>query len=271
MRSLSNTHRRAVVAALAVAVAAMVLFSNSSSATTTPKSDRPEAGKGIVAAAPVAVDPVPPDPSPPATTKSATPSAKTTTAKPSLAPVPTAKSTSRAPVAPVTPALSAKDKEAKQIAEWWWDVFVIAIKKTDGLKLTSEQLRRPELKVVEKASCTQPATNMLGPKSRKSLTYCQGKLEFVPKVFRTITDEGKVRVVASGFLYHALDTAPASQLKDRSKMELLGYLQARLSLALVEYTATTSPEASWAVISPVGSAGEAVDLGYVRGVEDLEG
>lgn len=271
MHSLSNTHRRAVVGVLAAAVTAMVLFSSSSSATTTPKS-RPEADKGIAAATPVAVDPVPPDKASPEPAKSeaASPSPKAT-ANSKLAPVPTAKTTTKAPAAPVAPTLSAKDREAKDIAEWWWDVFVIALNKADGLKLTKEQLRQPEIVMVTKASCKQPATNMLGPKSRKSFTYCNGKLEFVPKVFMTITDAGKVNVVASGFLYHALDVAPASQLKGRSKMELLGYLQAQLSLALVAYHATTHPEASWAVISPVGSAHPDIDLGYVQGVEAIEG
>jgi hypothetical protein len=150
-------------------------------------------------------------------------------------------------------------------------VFVLAINDTDGIKLTKKQLRQPEIVVVNKASCAQRQTTLLGPKSRKSLTYCNGRLEFVPKVFMTITDPGKLRVMASGFLYHAVATAPESQLAGRNRMELLGYLQARLSIALVEYQATVIPEDSWVVVHPVKSAGDDVNLGYVRGVQELEG
>lgn len=267
-RQLNSTHRRGIVVVVAAIFALlMVLLSSGSDATTTPKNRAPHAA----ASAQPTVDPVPPDASSPSPTRTkASPGPELATSS-TLAPLPTTKSTAIATLKPTVPILSAKDKEAVSILGFWWDTFVIALEKSDGLRFTKEQLRQPQVTVVKKATCKQPTTNMLGPKSRASLTYCDNRLDFVPKVFMTITDEGKLKVAASGFLYHAVDVAPASQLKGRSKMELLGYLQAQLSVALVDYQAITHPEASWAVVSPVGSGHPDIDLGYVRGVTDLEG
>lgn len=267
---LTSNHRRVVVGLLATFfVAIMMLLSSGTAATTTPKGGGAGAGHGLLAATPVAVEPAPPDPtatSAPAVSPS--PAAVKTTKQ--LAPLPAPKAPTKTPAPPTATTLSKESKEAINLVEFWWDTFVLAVKESDGLKLTASQLRQPEVVVVKKATCKQPSTNMLGPKSRTSLTYCNGKLEFVPKVFMTITDPGKVKVVASGFLYHALATAPNEQLAGRSKMELLGYLQARLSYALVDYTATTHPEASWVVVHPVGSTHPDVNLGYVRGAEKFE-
>lgn len=266
MHTLNERHRRAVVAVLAALVLVIVLLASGSNATTTPRHASPS--NTSVAAAPATAEPVPPDPTTRPVKATASPNQEADSARSKLTPIPTTKSRS---VPPVRPTLSAQDKEAKDIAEWWWDVFVIALKKADGIKLTNEQLRQPEIVIVTKSSCAQPKSNLLGPKSQKSLTYCRGKLEFVPQVFMTITDPGKLKVVASGFLYHAVDVAPASQLEGRNKQELLGYLQAQLSLALVERTTTSIVEEAWVVVHPVRSSDERIDLGYVLGIEALEG
>jgi hypothetical protein len=267
-RQLNSAHRRGIVVVVAAIFALlMLLLSSGSDATTTPKNQGPQAATSVWPA----VEPVPPDTSSPSSTKVEAPPTPKPATSSTQAPLPTPKATAVATLKPTVPILSSKDKEAISILGFWWDTFVIALEKSDGLRFTKEQLRQPRVAIVKKASCKQPATNMLGPKSRTSLTYCGERLDLVPNVFMTITDEGKIKVAASGFLYHAVDVAPASQLKGRSKMELLGYLQAHLSLALVDYQAITHPEASWAVVHPVGSGHPDVNLGYVRGVTELEG
>jgi hypothetical protein len=247
--------------------------------TSTARTDAPAATSGIGAgqAAPAASEPAPPPDEverAPSASHSAVPISKAptspvpATSKPSAKAKPVAP-TSRPtkPLAPVAqPTLSKTDKEALDLVDFWWDVFVIAMKRTEGTKLTTTQLRKPEVVIVSKANCKQPESNRLGPKSRKSFTYCDGKLDLIPNVFMTITELGQLRVVASGFMYHALATTPDSLRDGRNDMAVLGCLQGGLASALLQHNTVTSDQDVWVVISP-DSWGEDLHNGYVGTLE----
>lgn len=258
----NRTRLLVVLAALVTAVLVLVV-SASTASTQAPATNN--GGTGAGQALPAATDPAPPPDK-----EAGAPEVSPSSPAPSKAPAAT-KSTvplTKPATPPASkPALSKTDKEALGIVGYWWDTFVLAAKSSKNAKFTTAQLRKPEVVIVSKSSCKQPKTNLLGPKSRTSFTYCNGKLELVPKVFMTITEMGQLRVVASGFLYHAQDVAPDAQRKGGSNDELLGALQARLAIALVDYQATGAYEDAWVVIQPDRSAGEDVDWGYAAVME----
>ena len=80
-------------------------------------------------------------------------------------------------------------------------------------------------------------------------------------VFLTITEPGQIKVVASGFLYHALANTTASQRKyesgtSRNNNQVLGCLQGQLSEALVRYNTISDPAEAWAVITEGSTGGD---------------
>lgn len=244
--SPKGRNRLFIAGLLVLAVAFLGLAGSSSiDSTVTPHPGGVGAGAEVL---PAVDDPVPPDK--PAATPAATPKATATSATP----VPTA-------TAPATPTLTKADKKALDIVDYHWDVFVLALGESKGTKLTASQLKKPSVIVVAKASCKQHGTNVLGPKSRASLTYCKGKLELVPSVFLTITEPGQLKVVASAFLYHALDTTTAKQRKyetgvSRNDKQVLGCLQGQLSQALERYQAISDPAEAWVVLREGSKGGD---------------
>jgi|GEM_PF-5855365 len=264
--NLRGKNRTRVLTALACLMALSLVFTVSTSAAQT--NNAPAVAQHSARAKqalPAETNPAPPPEkkgAAPAVPRSTTP----TTAAPAT-PVPT--TTKRTPAKSTTsakPTLSKSNKEALGIVDYWWDTFVLAMKKTKGTKLTADQLRKPQVVIVSKASCKQPKSNLLGPKSHKSFTYCDGKLELVPDVFLTITDPGKLRVVASGFLYHALANTPDRLRDGRNNAAVLGCLQGGLVSALLQYQAINSDQDAWVVISPI-SSGEDLHNGYIRTLE----
>ena len=249
-----DRHRWGLVALLVLLTAALVTLVGSGSAATT----NPGSGGGIgagVAIAPVALDPAPPDSNPAAAASPSTQAPQVGQVTSTQAPPPPAATS------PTTPVLSEQDKKALGIVDYWWDTFTGAFKSTKGTKLTSAQLTKPPVVIVTKASCNQPASNLLGPKSRASFTYCGGKLELVSDVFLTITEDGQLKVVASGFLYHALDATTAAQRKypsgkSRNDTQVLGCLQASLANALLSYQAIDDESKAWVVMQRGTTGGD---------------
>jgi hypothetical protein len=205
--------------------------------------------------------PIPPDP-PVFVTQTSPPRISATSAAPQAP----------APPRPTARVLTAADTEALGYVDFHWDVFMQALQTTNGTKLTAAQLAKPPIVVVDKASCSQPGSNLLGPKSRKALTYCAGQLELVSDVFLTITEPGQRKVVASAFIYHALDHTPAAMRKKmsgvvRNDIQVIGCVQASLSYALVRYQAITDATEAWAVMRE-GTTGGDLHNSYYATIEN---
>lgn len=266
-RCATNRTRLLVALSILLAFTLMITIGASTAPNTNAPQAAPQGGIGAGQIVPVVADPAPPPDNgvnSVAVPRQAAPK-PATKAPANLEPkVTTTTKSVPVPAKPAPRKLTARDREAISFVKYDWDIIVLAMKETTGTKLSDAQLKQPPIVIVDKASCKQPKTNLLGPKSRTSITYCNGRIELVPKVFLKITDNGKLTATASAFLYHALANTPDRLAKGRSKMTILGCLQGGLVVALKQRKTINSKEGQevWVVISP-NSSGEDLHNGFV--------
>lgn len=152
---------------------------------------------------------------------------------------------------PATPVLTAADKRAQTYAAHYWAGFVLALEATSGDKLNHTQLIMPQVVPVKDMSgCPPGLYNLLPDPVKNAMRFCRDerKIRVISAAFNKLSDHDQQRAVAGAFIYHALFKATAQQLANRNETQVLGCLQASLSVAYDEFGGG-EPEDVWVVMT----------------------